>query len=113
MFKVNEETKKIEITEGDFGTVLPITISGIELTGDDKLSLKIFKEIDGEPIITKVFENIVNNTLELKFTEEESKKFEVGDYYYDLDWYQEDMFLSNILDSKKFTVKDKAGKVGG
>ena len=113
MFKTDEEKKRIEMTEGDFGIVLPISVSGIELTKNDKFSLKIYKEKDGEPIIEKIFENIENNTLELQFTEEESKKLEIGDYYYDLDWYQEECFLSNILANRKFTVKDKAGKVGG
>lgn len=111
MFKVNEENKKIEMTEGDFGITLPIEINieGTELTTTDKFVLKIFKEINGESIIEKVFENITNNTIELKFTEEESKKLEVGLYYYDLDWFQEDTFLSNILARKKFAVREKAG----
>lgn len=113
MFKIDEKKKRIEMTEGDFGIVLPISIGGIEVTDSDKFSLKIYKEKDGEPIIEKIFENIDNNTLELQFTEEESKKFEIGDYYYDLDWYQKGAFLSNILASRKFTIKDKAGKVGG
>lgn len=113
MFKSDEDKKKIEMTEGDFGIVLPISISGIELNGSDKFSLKIFEEIDGEPIITKTFENIVDNTLELQFTQEESQKLEVGSYYYDLDWFQDDTFLSNILRARTFKVNDKAGKVGG
>lgn len=112
MFEADEGKKKIEMIEGDFGLVLPIKIGSIELTESDEFSLKIFKEKDAEPVLTKTFKNIVNNTLELKFTEEESKKLAVGDYYYDLDWYQEGTFLSNILAGKKFTVKDKAGKVG-
>lgn len=112
MFKGDEGKKKIEMTEGDFGLVLPIKIGGIELTESDEFSLKIFKEKDAEPVLTKTFKNIVNNTLELQFTQEESKKLEIGDYYYDLDWFQDDTFLSNILAGKKFVVKDKAGKVG-
>lgn len=113
MFEVDEKKKKITITEGDFGMTLPITIGGMDLTSSDKFSLKIFKEKDEEPIITKVFENIVDNTLELKFTQEESQMLEVGSYYYDLDWFQDNTFLSNILKARTFKVKDKAGKVGG
>ena len=112
MFKGDEEKKRIEMTEGDFGTVLPINIGGIELTGNDKFLLKIFKEKDEEAIIEKLFENIIDNTLELKFTQEESKKLTVGNYYYDLDWFQEDTFLSNLLAGKTFKINDKAGKVG-
>lgn len=113
MFSGDEEKKKITMTEGDYGVVLPISIGGIELTCNDKFALKIFKEIDEEPILTKTFENIIDNTLELQFTEEESKLFEVGSYYYDLDWFQDDTFLSNILRARTFKVNDKAGKVGG
>lgn len=111
MFKVDEEKMRIEMTEGDFGIVLPIEIDieEAEISNIDKFILKIFKEINGEVIIEKVFEKIENNTLELKFTQEESKKLEIGDYFYDLDWFQEDAFLSNILAKKKIVVTDKAG----
>lgn len=111
MFKVDEEKKKIEMTEGDFGIVLPIKINidGTELTNNDKFVLKIFEEINGEAIMTKEFESIIDNTIELKFTQEESKQLEVGSYYYDLDWFQENNFLSNILAKKTFKVSEKAG----
>lgn len=111
MFSVDEEKKKITMTEGDFGIVLPIEIDteGTELTNNDKFVFKIFKEINGQAIIEKVFENITNNTIELSFTQEESKQLDIGDYYYDLDWYQEDVFLSNILAKKRLKVSDKAG----
>ena len=111
MFQVNEENKKIEITEGDFGITLPIEINieGTDLSSTDKFVFKIFEEINGEAIIEKNFENITNNTIELKFTEEESKKLRVGRYYYDIDWFQEDTFLLNILAKKRFVVNEKAG----
>lgn len=111
MFDVDEENKKIAMTEGDFGITLPIKINieGTELSSTDKFVLKIFKGINEDAIIEKVFENITNNTIELKFTKEETEKLEVGNYYYDLDWFQEDIFLSNILARKKFTVREKAG----
>ena len=109
MFNVDEEKKKIEMTEGDFGIALPVEIEGIDVSNADKFVLKIFKEINGQAIIEKVFENITNNTIELSFTQEESEKLEIGDYYYDLDWFQEDVFLSNILAKKRLKVSDKAG----
>ena len=109
MFKVDEEKKKIEMTEGDFGITLPIEITDTEISSTDKFVFKLFKEINKEAIVEKVFENITDNTIELKLTEEESKKLEVGYYYYDIDWFQENTFLSNILAKKKFVVTEKAG----
>ena len=111
MFKVDEENKRIEMIEGDFGITLPIEINieGTELTSTDKFVLKIFKEINEDAIIEKIFENVTNNTIELKFTEDENSKLKVGRYYYDIDWFQEDVFLSNILARKRFIVNEKAG----
>lgn len=101
---------KIEMTEGDYGIVLPIEleIEG-ELAPVDKFSFKIFKEINEEPIIEKVFSNITNNTIEFQLTKEESELLGVGTYYYDIDWYQENLFLNNIIAEAKFKVLEKAG----
>lgn len=114
MFEIDEQKQKIGITEGDYGKVLPLELEDLdtELTSDDKFSLKIFKEIDGKPIIEQVYENIVDNTIEFKLTKEESALLEIGSYYYDIDWYQENVFLTNIVKKKIFEVSEKAGKVG-
>lgn len=102
---------KIEMTEGDYGIVLPIEleIEG-ELTPSDKFSFKIFKTINEEPIIEKVFSDIDNNTIEFQLTKAESELLEVGSYYYDIDWYQENLFLNNIIAKAKFKVLEKAGE---
>lgn len=100
----------IEMVEGDYGIVLPIRLENRTLSSNDKFSIKIFKEINEEPIVEKEYSNIKDNTIEFKLTKEETALLSVGKYVYDLDWFQDNAFLGNILAKKKFTVKEKAGK---
>lgn len=101
----------IGMTEHDFGIVLPIELDleGETIAGEDEFLIKIFKTINEEPIITKKYSNITDNTINFKLTKEESKLMEVGSYYYDIDWQQGESFLSNIVSKAKFKVLDKAG----
>ena len=106
----NSNTFTIEMVEGDWGEVLPIELLN-ETTEDDKFIINIFKNISSsEPLITKSFENIQNNTINFKLTEDESKLLKVGVYFYNIDWYQDDNFYTNIIASKTLKVKNKAGK---
>ena len=109
MFDLNEKMNRLEMIEGDFGIKLPIEIEGITLDATDSISLKVFKEVNATPIITKTFQNISNNTIELEFSKEETKLLSVGNYYYDIDWFQGDEFLGNIVAKQKLCVKEKAG----
>lgn len=109
MFDFNEERNRLEMIEGDFGIKLPIEIEGITLDAIDSISLKVFKGVNENPIITKTFENISNNTIELEFSKEETKLLSVGNYYYDIDWFQGEAFLGNIAAKKKLWVQEKAG----
>lgn len=109
MFNFNESQNRLEMIEGDFGIKLPIQIEGITLEENDSIALKVFKEINTNPIISKTFTNILNNTVELEFSKEESKLLDVGNYYYDIDWFQGEKFLGNIAAKKKFSVREKAG----
>jgi len=111
MIEGNAETKQIEMVEGDFGLTLPITlnINDTIFGEEDQFSIKIFKEIDGEPIIKKEYSNISNNTIEFCLTQEESKLLPKGRYHYDIDWSQNNRFLGNVVRKKAFKVLDKAG----
>lgn len=100
----------IEMVEGDYGIALPINIGNKTLGLDDKFCIKIFKEVNKEPIIVKEYNNTENNIIEFMLTKEESALLPVGKYVYDLDWFQEGAFLGNLLRKKKFEVKDKAGE---
>jgi hypothetical protein len=102
----------ISMIEGDYGITLPIKlVSPQEMTSSDKFSLKIFKKKNTEPLISKEYENIADNTINFSLTEEESKLLSRGRYYYDLDWYQNNSFLGNLVAESYFDVKDKAGAI--
>ena len=109
MFIEYDDDTTIGMIEGDFGIVLPIEIEGIEITTEDQFSIKIFKNINEEPIITKTYSNISDNTIEFELTKEESQLLKKGYYYYDLDWYQVNKFLGNLIANARFKVLEKAG----
>ena len=109
MFIEYDDDTTIGMIEDDFGIVLPIEIEGIEITTEDQFSIKIFKNINEEPIITKTYSNIFDNTINFELTKEESQLLKKGSYYYDLDWYQENKFLGNLIAKARFKVLEKAG----
>ena len=109
MFIEYDDDTTIGMVEGDFGIVLPIEIEGAELSSNDQISINIFDRTSEEPLITKTFNNITNNTIDFKLTKEESQLLKVGTYYYDIDWFQGENFLGNITAKAKFKVLDKAG----
>lgn len=109
MFIEYDDDTTIGMIEGDFGIVLPMEIEGIEITAEDQFSIKIFKNINEEPIIPKTYSNISDNTINFELTKEESQLLKKGCYYYDLDWYQGNKFLGNLISNARFKVLEKAG----
>lgn len=104
MWNVNGIT--LNMTEGDWGVKLPVTVTGVTFTANDSVRIKIQR---GETtIIEKEYTNITNNTFDLEFTEAESALLPVGSYLYSLDWYQDGAFMCNIIPSGLFVVGDKA-----
>lgn len=99
---------ELTMCEGDYGIALPITVSGVTLTASDELALTIKKRRNGDTVLTKTFSNIQNNTVELELTEAESALLPVGMYVYSLDWYQDGVFLCNVIPTAVFKVVDKA-----
>lgn len=104
MWKVSNND--IQMVEGDFGIELPISVSGTTLTASDELRLT-FKR-GAETILEKEYSNIENNTISLSLTEQESALFPVGLYVYSLDWYQDGVFVCNIVPLAVFKVVGKA-----
>ena len=97
----------LKMCEGDWGVALPITISGTTLTASDEVKFTL-KAADGTTLVTKTFNNISQNTVQLTITEEESALLPIGVYVYSLDWYQSGAFMCNIIPHALFKVVDKA-----
>lgn len=109
---IDEENKTLEMVEGDFGLILPIELevdNDETITSDDSFSIKIYKEINGQAIIEKNYSNLQDNTINFQLSKEESERLLVGRYFYDLDWYQGNTFLGNIIAKAYLTVREKAG----
>lgn len=105
---------KIKMVEGDYGLVLPIKLLTEQaITASDKFAIKIFKDINTEPLVSQEYYNLTDNTIEFKLSEEESHRLKVGYYKYDIDWYRDNTFLSNVVAQKAFIVSEKAGVVSG
>ena len=104
MWNVNGIT--LNMTEGDWGVKLPVTVTGVTFTANDSVRIKIQR--DETTIIEKEYTNITQNTFDLEFTEAESALLPVGSYLYSLDWYQDGAFMCNIIPISTFKVVDKA-----
>ena len=96
----------LTMCEGDWGVQLPVTISGVTFSNNDAVKIVIKK---GDTVlITKDYDNISQNTVNLELTEAESALLPVGSYTYSLDWYQDGAFMCNIIPTAAFKVVDKA-----
>jgi hypothetical protein len=106
MWKANGTN--LEMTEGDYGIALPITVSGVTLGTSDTLRITVKKFPDGANLIVKPYTAVEDNTVNLEFTEAESNLLKVGNYTYTLDWFRLGNFMCNIIPKGAFRVVDKA-----
>ena len=106
MWKANQLS--IRLTAGDFGIQLPIEIKGITMAAGDQVKFILKQTISSETILEKTFSNIENNTVNLELTEAESELIPQGSYTYGLDWYQNGVFMCNIIPAALFEVVGKA-----
>lgn len=98
----------LQMAEGDFGIQLPVTVNGTTLGNGDALKFTFKTRKNGQTILEKNFSEIEQNTVNLELSEEESALFPVGFYVYSLDWYQNGIFMCNIVLCSPFKVVDKA-----
>lgn len=96
------------MAEGDYGIALPVKISGTTLGAQDSIKLTFKDSVNGNEILSKTFDGITDNTVNLVLTEEESALFPVGGYVYSIDWYQDGNFMCNIILAASLRVVDKA-----
>lgn len=104
----NVTNLNLSMTEGDYGIALPVEIKGTTLGAQDSIKLTFKTSVNGDEILSKTFDGITDNTVNLELTAEESALFPVGGYVYSLDWYQSGNFMCNIITIAPFKVVDKA-----
>lgn len=104
----NVTNQTLSMAEGDYGIALPVEIIGTELGEQDSIKLTFKDSANGNEILSKTFDGITDNTVNLELTAEESALFPVGSYVYSLDWYQSGNFMCNIITIAPFKVVDKA-----
>ena len=99
---------QMRMSEGDYGITLPVVVSGITLGAGDTLRYTFKNAVNQDVILVKDFDNITENTVNFVLTAAESALFSPGAYVYSLDWYQDGVFLCNLVEVGKFHVGDKA-----
>lgn len=98
----------LEMTEGDYGVELPVTLEGANLGEGDTLKFTFKRASDGDVILEKEYSDPTDNTVFLKFDEADSELFEANKaYVYSIDWYQEGEFLCNVIPRGNFRVVNK------
>ena len=96
----------IQMTVGDYGIKLPISVSSITVGQYDEMRFKIANQ--NAAILELTFSNISDNTIDLELTAEQSAKLRVGSYLYSLDWYQNGSCMCNLIERALFKVVAKA-----
>ena len=87
---------------------LPITVSGVTVSSADSFILNIKSTTNGDTLVSKTFNNITGNTIEISLTQADTALLTPGKHAYSLDWYQSGAFLCNIIPDSVFRVVDKA-----
>lgn len=103
MFRVDENTKKITMNEGDFGIVLPITFNG-DVLDTDTINF-IIRDLEKKEIINKPF-NPSEKVLNLQFTQEETKLLDKGEYLYGMKQFRDDILVNSVAVKKTFVVEE-------
>ena len=95
----------IIMARGDYGIELEIEVEGATFAANDELRFKVAR--NGETVVEKTFTNIQNNKVNLVLTKAETDALRVGSYRYSLDWYEDGVFMDNVIPSAAFRVVAK------
>ena len=107
-----------ELIRGD-SAVIEFSLSDIDgkdvlLSDIDTLILTARAYNDGDVLFEKSKEDFKNegNNYSVEILPKDTQELSLKEFIYDIDWYQDESFLANIVCRKKFIVLNKAGKVG-
>lgn len=101
MFKV--EGLEIEMFEGDFGEVLPMTVINGEVLEHDILRF-IIKDGSFNTIIDKKLD-VENNVFNFSLTQEETELLPSGTYSWGLRQYRNDTLVDTLTGNNNFRVR--------
>ena len=105
MFKP-DDFKNITINEGDFGVILPITVTGLKDGENIMFIIKKCDENESE-VLRKDFP-IESGKINFVLSEEDTKKLPQGKYIYDALQYKEGVLKNTIFVDKQFNVEEGA-----
>ena len=97
----------LTMVEGDYGIALPFSVEGLSLSSVDTLRFTFKERLNGTTILEKSF-TPTDNGSSLILTEAESSLFTVGKYVYSLDWFNNGLFMCNLIECGTLRVLDKA-----
>ena len=105
----NVQGNNLTMAEGDWGIALRTNLTGMTFTENDQVKLVIKTAVNAEPpLIEKTYSDITGNAIDIELTQAESALLPVGSYVYRLDWFQNGVFMCNLIDKAKLKVVDKA-----
>ena len=104
MWKVN--VIDIQMTEGDYGIALPVTIEGIDHEVNDSVAFTVKDKVDGDPLILNVY--VLETAPTFDIIMDRNDELPVGEYVYTMDWLRGTQFRCNIISCGVFRVVNKA-----
>lgn len=93
----------IQMTAGDWGVSLPITVYGASMTAADTLKFTVKDGFGGATVLDKSY-SAGGSSISLILTKAETTRMKPGRYVYRLDWYHDGSFQCNIIPGGEFRV---------
>ena len=94
--------------EGDYGVEVDVGILGVSISSSDVIKIEVRHVKNGDIVLEKEYTNITSDdTIQLSWTEAETELLTPGTYVYNLDWYQNGVFMCCIVNNSKLQVRDK------
>lgn len=98
----------LQMTEGDYGIDLPITLTGSNFSSGDVAEFVIKSAVNGTTKVTKTITSVENDVININLDSTDTAALPVGTYVYGLDWYRSGEFMCNIIPYATFKVVEKA-----
>ena len=98
----------ISMAEGDWGVVLPITLTGTTALTGDTMTMTVKSAINETALLTKSLTFIGDSTFHLTLSSADTALLPVGHYVYSLDWAHPGTFACCLVPAGGLTVEERA-----